>query len=91
MNLSNVNVKLLNPDFFLPRESECAVLIAQGHSSKSIAQIMSISPRTVQQHSISIYRKLGISITSMSVRIWAVHLMVAQNIISITYQPLEAN
>ena len=43
------------------RECEIAGLILKGHSSKSIARIIEISPGTVKIHRKNIYRKLGIS------------------------------
>ncbi len=43
------------------REREIAGLILKGHSSKSIARIISISPGTVKIHRKNMYRKLSIS------------------------------
>ena len=44
-----------------PREHEVAVHILKGHSSKSLAREIDISPETVKIHRRNIYRKLGIS------------------------------
>ena len=44
-----------------PREQEVAVCILKGHSSKSLAREIDISPETVKIHRRNIYRKLGIS------------------------------
>ncbi len=44
-----------------PREREIAGLILKGHSSKSIARIVEISPGTVKIHRKNIHRKLDIS------------------------------
>ncbi len=44
-----------------PREHEVAVCILKGHSSKSLAREIDISPETVKIHRRNIYRKLGIS------------------------------
>jgi DNA-binding CsgD family transcriptional regulator len=44
-----------------PREHEVAVYILKGHSSKSLAREIDISPETVKIHRKNIFRKLGIS------------------------------
>lgn len=44
-----------------PREHEVATCILKGHSSKSLAREIDISPETVKIHRRNIYRKLGIS------------------------------
>lgn len=44
-----------------PREHEIAVCILKGHSSKSMAREIDISPETVKIHRRNLYRKLGIS------------------------------
>jgi DNA-binding CsgD family transcriptional regulator len=44
-----------------PREHEVAVCILKGHSSKSLAREIEISPETVKIHRRNIYRKLSIS------------------------------
>ena len=44
-----------------PREHEVAVCILRGHSSKSLAREIDISPETVKIHRRNIYRKLIIS------------------------------
>lgn len=44
-----------------PREHEVAVCILKGHSSKSLAREIDISPETVKIHRRNLYRKLGIS------------------------------
>jgi DNA-binding NarL/FixJ family response regulator len=43
-----------------PRERETLHLIAEGRSSKEIAGILSISPKTVSHHRENIKRKLGV-------------------------------
>lgn len=43
------------------RESQIAILILKGHSSKSIAQRIGVSPGTVKIHRRNFYRKLNIS------------------------------
>ncbi|ETK32810.1 ATP-binding protein [Microbispora sp. ATCC PTA-5024] len=44
-----------------PSELRVAGLAADGVSNREIAQILFVSPRTVEQHLGSVYRKLGIS------------------------------
>jgi DNA-binding NarL/FixJ family response regulator len=41
-----------------PRESEVAKLIAEGHSSGEIAELLAISPKTVERHRANILDKL---------------------------------
>jgi len=43
------------------REGEIAHLLLRGHSAKSVARLLEISPGTVRNHMKSIYAKLGIS------------------------------
>lgn len=42
------------------RETEIVLLISQGYSSKTIAEMLYVSPETVRTHTKKIYRKLGI-------------------------------
>ncbi|HET8718251.1 MAG TPA: response regulator transcription factor [Nocardioidaceae bacterium] len=42
-----------------PREDEVVKLIAEGHSSKEIATLLVISPKTVERHRANILAKLG--------------------------------
>lgn len=42
-----------------PRETEIVKLIAEGHSSKEIAELLVISPKTVERHRANILEKLG--------------------------------
>ena len=43
-----------------PRELEILKLIAEAHSTREIADILVISPKTVEAHLARVYRKLGI-------------------------------
>ncbi len=43
------------------REREIAVLVAAGRASRSIAEHLVISERTVETHIASVYRKLGVA------------------------------
>lgn len=52
--------KLDSYDRLSEREKEVLKLIAEGRRSRQIAQILNISPKTVQGHRTSLMRKLGI-------------------------------
>lgn len=43
------------------RETEIAKLIAWGMAKKEIADLLSISERTVENHTRTIYKKVGVS------------------------------
>lgn len=53
------NGETLAEDPLSPRESEIIKLIAEGHSSREIADILVISERTVERHRSNILEKLG--------------------------------
>jgi DNA-binding NarL/FixJ family response regulator len=42
-----------------PREEEVVKLIAEGHSSKEIASLLTISLKTVERHRANVLSKLG--------------------------------
>jgi DNA-binding NarL/FixJ family response regulator len=44
-----------------PREREIVKLIAEAHSNKEIAELLVISPKTVERHRANILEKLGMS------------------------------
>jgi DNA-binding NarL/FixJ family response regulator len=44
-----------------PREQEVARLVATGRSNRQIAEVLSVSPKTVDQHLSAAMRKLGVS------------------------------
>lgn len=44
-----------------PRETQIVKLIAESHSSKEIAELLVISPKTVERHRANILKKLGMS------------------------------
>lgn len=44
-----------------PRESEVARLVALGHTNREIADVLFLSPRTVEQHVAKVLRKLKVS------------------------------
>jgi DNA-binding CsgD family transcriptional regulator len=52
---------LSGPESLTPSERRIADLAADGHTNRDIAQTLYVTPRTVEGHLTSIYRKLGIS------------------------------
>lgn len=44
-----------------PREQDVARLLAQGHTNREIAEVLFLSPRTVEQHVARVLRKLGVT------------------------------
>jgi DNA-binding CsgD family transcriptional regulator len=55
-------------DSLTPRERETLRLVAEGLSSRQIAQRLRISPRTVETHRANGMRKLGLSSVAELVR-----------------------
>lgn len=49
---------------FTKRESECLFLLARGATIKRMAQILGLSPRTVEMHVNNLKHKLGVSYKS---------------------------
>lgn len=43
-----------------PRESEVVKLIAEGHSTAEIAELLTLSPKTVERHRANVLDKLGL-------------------------------
>lgn len=48
-------------DRLSPREREVARLVALGHTNKEIADVLFLSPRTVEQHVAKVLRKLNVT------------------------------
>ncbi|WP_145593825.1 response regulator transcription factor [Yersinia aleksiciae] len=53
------------------REREVAALIIQGETSKQIAHILSLSPRTVEAHRANIFAKLEVSSLALLIHYYA--------------------
>ena len=51
-----------------PRERSVVQLVAEGHSNKQIAQVLSISVKTVESHRAAIMHKLELTSTAALVR-----------------------
>lgn len=52
---------ILPVNVLTPREDEVVKLIAEAHSTKEIADILTISPKTVERHRANILEKLGMN------------------------------
>jgi len=52
--------KLGSNDFLTPREREVATLAAQGLASRTIAERLGVSVRTVDNHLRQVYAELGV-------------------------------
>lgn len=50
------------------RQREVLQLVAEGHSAKSIADVLNISPKTVEFHKASMMRQLGLHSTAELIR-----------------------
>nr|WP_218849009.1 response regulator transcription factor [Nocardioides perillae] len=48
------------PALLTAREDEVVKLVAEGHSTREIARLLVISPRTVERHRENVLRKLGL-------------------------------
>ncbi len=57
-----------DPELFSKKEMEIIRLSCEGYLSKEIANIMEISPRTVEGHKAKIFKKLGLNTTIEMVR-----------------------
>jgi predicted ATPase/DNA-binding CsgD family transcriptional regulator len=64
------------PAGLTPREVEVLGLVAEGLTNTQVAQRLFLSPRTVQRHLNSIYRKLGVSSRAAATRFASEHGLV---------------
>jgi DNA-binding NarL/FixJ family response regulator len=48
------------PDLLTPRETEVVKLVAEGHTAKEIAEVLSISEKTVDRHRANVLEKLDL-------------------------------
>jgi ATP/maltotriose-dependent transcriptional regulator MalT len=62
-----------HPAELTPREVEVLGLVAEGLTNPQVAQGLFLSPRTVQRHLNSVYRKLGVSSRTAATRLALEH------------------
>ena len=62
-----------HPAQLTPREVEVLNLVAEGLTNPQVAQKLFLSPRTVQRHLNSVYRKLGVSSRAAATRLALEH------------------
>jgi DNA-binding NarL/FixJ family response regulator len=62
-----------HPAELTPREVEVLGLVAEGLTNPQVAQKLFLSPRTVQRHLNSVYRKLGVSSRAAATRLALEH------------------
>ena len=62
-----------HPAELTPREVEVLGLVAEGLTNPQVAQELFLSPRTVQRHLNSVYRKLGVSSRAAATRLALEH------------------
>jgi predicted ATPase/DNA-binding CsgD family transcriptional regulator len=62
-----------HPAGLTPREVEVLGLVAEGLTNPQVAQELFLSPRTVQRHLNSVYRKLGVSSRTAATRLALEH------------------
>jgi two-component system NarL family response regulator len=65
----------MRQDELTPREQEVCGLVAQGKTSKQIAEALEISVHTVNNHRKRICRKLGVHSTAELVAVAARHFL----------------
>jgi len=61
----NMTLKHFN---LTPKEIEIATLIKEGNSTKEIAELLTLSPRTIDLHRLNIRRKLGLKAKGINLR-----------------------
>lgn len=60
--------KLIQPEILTQREREVLTLVAKGYTSKKIAIMLNLSPKTVSAHRSSIRQKLKVGNTAGMIR-----------------------
>ncbi len=69
-----------NPvDLLSPREREVLLLIAEGHTSRAIANDLGVSVRTIEKHRARIRSKLGAGSVAELVRLAIRHGLLPEN------------
>lgn len=66
---SGVEIALSRALSVTPRESEVLLWLSRGKSNADIAEILGVSPRTVNKHLEQIYKKMGVENRTAAVRI----------------------
>jgi len=55
-----------------PREREVIGYVVEGHSNKSVARLLGLSPRTIEIHRTKAMSRLGVQNSSEAVRVWLI-------------------
>ena len=64
------------PDLLSPREREILQLVVEGHTNQGVAQILSVSTKTVERHRASLMKKLEVRSLPDLIRIALKHRLV---------------
>jgi DNA-binding NarL/FixJ family response regulator len=59
------------PDALTEREQEVLRALSKGYTNQKLAELLVVSPKTVQNHLYSIYQKIGVSSRSEAI-LWAI-------------------
>ncbi|HEY9686200.1 MAG TPA: response regulator transcription factor [Coleofasciculaceae cyanobacterium] len=59
------------PDALTEREQEVLRALSKGYTNQKLAELLVVSPKTVQNHLYSIYQKIGVSSRSKAI-LWAI-------------------
>lgn len=77
-------------DRLTDRESQIALLLAEGYSDKAISALLAISIKTVSAHTQMIYEKLGVHSHQLNARYAAIGKLIASGIIRLSLNSLVA-
>lgn len=73
----NPNLPLHDPSLLLTaREREILALVANGKVTKEVAEVLNISPRTVETHRVNIMRKLDVANTAELIKVAVLYKLV---------------